>query len=140
MKYYVLEPEVAGGFGPKSVLDPHVRPPSVTTFHYEFDVWLGDPLLESVGCFIVTEALQEKIQALNATGVAFSTVVVSKSGQFDDLHPDCQLPEFVWLQVTGEPGKNDFGLSSKYSLVVSERILSTLKAAGMSHAEIAEYK
>jgi len=51
MKYYVLEPEVAGGFGPKLILDRHVRPASVTKFHYEFDVWLGAPLLEAVGCF-----------------------------------------------------------------------------------------
>src|SRR5579862_3690337 len=124
MKYYTLEPEVAGGFGAKSILNTAVRPPSVTKFHYEFNVWLGDPLLEAVGCFIVTEALKERIQAMNATGVSFSTVEVSKSGQFEDLHPNCQLPKFVWLQVTGKPGIEDFGLSSKHSMVVSERILN----------------
>ena len=140
MKYYVLEPEVAGGFGPKSLLNPGVRPPYVTKFNYEFDVWLGDPLLEAVGCFIVTEALKEKFQAMKSTGVSFSTVEVSKSVQFDDLYPNCQLPKFVWLQVTGEPGKDDFGLSSKHSLVVSQPILNTLQAAGMSHADISEFK
>ena len=46
MKYFQLEPEVAGGFGPNSILDPKVRPPRVTKFNYEFDVWLGDPVLE----------------------------------------------------------------------------------------------
>lgn len=140
MKYFTLEPEVAGGFGPNSILNTSVRPPSVTKFHYEFDVWLGDPLLEAVGCFIATEALKERIQAMNATGVSFSTVEVSKSIQFKDLYPNCQLPKFVWLQVTGRPGIDDFGLSSKHSLVVSEKIRNALKAAGMSHADISDYK
>ena len=140
MKYYVVEPEAAGGFGPKSILNPKVRPPSVTKFHYEFDVWLGDPLLEAVGCFIVTEALKNEIQAMNATGVSFSSVEVSKSGQFEDLYPNCQLPKFVWLKVTGQAGKNDFGLSSKDCLVVSERIMKILETAKVSHADISEYK
>ena len=140
MKYYVVEPEVAGGFGPHSIMNPEVRPPSITHFHYEFDVWLGDPLLEAVGCFIITEALKNEIEAMNATGVSFSSVEVSKSGQFEDLFPNCQLPHFVWLQVTGQPGKDDFGLSSNNCLVVSERVLTILKAAKMSHADIAEYE
>jgi putative Mn2+ efflux pump MntP len=60
MKWYVVEPEVAGGFGPNSILDPSVRPPLVTRFNYEFDVWLGDPILEAIGCFIVTQSLRRK--------------------------------------------------------------------------------
>lgn len=140
MQYCLVEPEVAGGFGPKSILNPKVRPPAVTHFHYEFDVWLGDPLLETVGCFIATDALKEKIQSLGATGVSFSTVEVSKSGQFEDLSPNCTLPSFVWLQVRGRPGKDDFGLSSEHILVVSERILRLLEVSNMSHADVSEYK
>ncbi len=77
---------------------------------------------------------------MNATGVSFSSVEVSKSGQFEDLYPNCQLPKFVWLKVTGQAGKNDFGLSSKDSLVVSERIMKILETAKVSHADISEYK
>src|SRR5579859_4713915 len=112
MKYYALEPEVAGFFGQNAVLaDPYARPPRITKFHYEFDVWLGDPLLEAVACFIVLESLKEKLLALRATGVAFGEVEVSTSEEFEELDPGLKLPKFAWLQVTGEAGKDDFGLS-----------------------------
>jgi hypothetical protein len=140
MKYYILEPEVAGGFGPKSILeDPAARPPRVRHFNYEFDGWLGDPLLETIACFIVTKSLEDKIAAMNATGFSFGLVEVSKSGEFKDFYPGRQLPAFTWLQVTGEAGKDDFGLSFKHSLVVSQRILDILREEGMSHCEIHEF-
>ena len=139
MKYYALEPEVAGGFGPHSIVDPKVRPPRVTKFNYEFDVWLGDPLLEAVGCFIVTESLKKMIAAMHATGVSFGTVEVSRSGEFEDLYPKRQLPVFVWLKVLGKAGRDDFGSSPTHGLVVSDRILKLLKKEGMSHGGITEF-
>jgi len=140
MKYYTLDPEVAGGFGPNSILDdPCTRPPRITHFNYEFAGWLGDPLLEAVACFIVTEPLKDRIAALHPTGVSFGTVEVSKSGEFEDLHPGRQLPIFVWLQVTGEAGEDDFGLSAMHNLVVSERVLEVLRQEGMSHCAIADF-
>jgi|ERR1051325_6709439 hypothetical protein len=141
MKYYMLEPEVAGGFGPNAILDnPSARPPQVSHFHYEFDVWLGDPLLEAVACFIVTESLKQKIAALQPTGVAFGVVEVSKSGEFEDLYPDRNLPKFAWLKVTGKAGEDDFGLSSNHCLVVSQRILDVLRDEGLSHCDVSEFK
>ncbi len=52
MKYYQLEPEVAGGFGEQSVIDRSSGKMVVRKLHYEFDGWLGDVLLESYLCFI----------------------------------------------------------------------------------------
>ena len=139
MKYYILEPEVAGGLGQNAVLDRSVYPPRVTSFHYQFDGWLGDPLLETVASFIVTGALKEKIEALQATGVQFGDVEISKSGEFEDFFPDRDLPRFAWLQVTGTAGGDDFGLSSTHRLVVSDRILGLLSTEGMAHCDITEY-
>ena len=140
MKYYALEPEVAGCFGDNTIfVDRMARPPRVTKFHYEFDVWLGDPLLEAVGCFIVLQSLQGKILMLGATGAAFGEVEVSASEDFEELCPGCRLPKFVWLQVPGRAGKDDFGLSSQHLLVVSQPILDLFKDAGMSHCEITEF-
>ena len=143
MAYYALEPEVAGGFGPNTVfLDVKARPPLIAKFNYEFDVWLGDPLLEAVGCYIVMETLREKIGTVQASGVSFGPVEISKSGQFQDLYPDVALPSFLWLQVTGNAGQDDFGLSriaSRTRLVVSGQILKILEEAGMSHCEIAPF-
>lgn len=139
MNYYVLDPEVAGGFGPNTIFaDLSTRPPRVTRFHYEFDGWSGDPLVTTVCCFIVTESLKEKILALRATGVAFGEVEVSTSSEFEEFCPGVKLPKFVWLQVTGNAGEDDFGMS-RIDLVVSQRVLELLKNAGMAHCDIAEF-
>jgi hypothetical protein len=59
MNYFVLEPEVAGGFGAHTAMDPTKRPPRVFRFHYEFEGWLGDEILETVACFISTKAVAD---------------------------------------------------------------------------------
>lgn len=140
MKYYVLQPEVAGFFGENAILaDPYARPPLITKFHYEFETWPIDPLLEAAACFIVLESLREKILTLQATGMTFGDVEVSKSPEVEEFYPGRMLPKFVWLRVSGKAGKDDFGLSSDHCLVVSQRILDLLKGDGMKHCEIKEF-
>ncbi len=145
MNYYVLEPEVAGMIGPKTVfIDRTSRPPLMERFNYEFNGWLGDPLLESICSYIVTESLKDKFLASQATGVMFGPVEITTSGEFDDwqaLTPDRHLPRFVWLKVNGVAGSDDFGYTSKYGtfLVVSECILDLLLGSGMSYCDIADF-
>lgn len=76
---------------------------------------------------------------LHPSGVTFGDVEVTKSGVFEDMHPNRILPPFSWLQVTGRPGKNDFGISTSGDLVVSERIMELLKAFGLNHCEVAKF-
>lgn len=140
MKYYILEPEVAGGLGNNAEIDTSVHPPLVKKFHYQFDGWLGDPLLETVASYIVTKSLKKRIELAQATGCEFETVEISKSGEFIDFYPDRELPEFAWLQITGIPGRDDFGLSSKHRLVVSQRMLDIFRDEGMAHCDIAEFE
>jgi len=71
MKYYYIEPEVAGGLGNDTVMNRSVHPPVVTKLHYQFDGWLGDVLLESSPCFIVTELAKQKLQDARLTGATF---------------------------------------------------------------------
>jgi hypothetical protein len=139
MTYFVLEPEVAGGFGPATTGDLRARPPQLEKFNYEFDVWLGDPLLEAVSTFIVTDRLKDRLIEAHASGVAFGDVEVTKAGIFLDMNGDRPLPAFSWLQITGRAGKDDFGLSSSGLLVVSERMMNLLKAFGLNHCDVSEY-
>jgi hypothetical protein len=140
MKYYAIEPEVAGGMGKGTVFD---RIPGRGTFvrklHYEFDGWLGDQLLAGAGSFIVTEKMAHDIEGAQLTGATFDEVEVSTSGEFDDLHPGRRLPRFVWLRAAGKPGQDDFGLAGNVRLVVSERALKVLRTLGISHASVAEF-
>jgi hypothetical protein len=139
MTYFELEPEVAGGFGPMTTGNLRARPPQLEKFNYEFEVWLGDPLLEAVGTFIVTDRLKERLIEARASGVAFGDVEVTKAGIFLDMNGDRPLPAFSWLQVTGRAGADDIGLSSSGLLVVSERIMNLLSAFGLNHCEVSKY-
>ena len=139
MTYFILEPEVAGGLGPATTGNLKVRPPQLEKFNYEFDVWPGDPLVEAVRNFIVTDGLKDALIEAHASGVAFGDVEVTKSGIFLDMNGDRPLPAFSWLQITGRAGKDDFGRSSSRRLIVSERMMNLLNAFGLKHCEVSEY-
>jgi hypothetical protein len=140
MNYHILEPEVAGGLGEDTVINRRIHPPEVSTLHYKFDGWLGDVLLESFPCFIVTMEAVQKLQGLPATGVYFGDVQATKSVQFHNIYPDRSLPEFRWLKVTGKAGDDDFGLAKDFRLVVSDRVLVALKELRLSNALIENYQ
>lgn len=134
--FYHLEPEVAGGIGPNSQLHREDGRLVVTNLNYEFDGWLGDALLETTPCFIVTDDARQMIEHANLTGISFSDVEVTKSGLFTDLHGDMVLPRFWWMIITGKPKVDDFGMATDLRLVSSDRALAILRKAGLANAEV----
>lgn len=54
MKFYILDPEVAGGLGTQTEIDSSVHPPLVKRLHYELDAWMGDDLVQTFPCYLVT--------------------------------------------------------------------------------------
>ena len=127
-QYFVLEPEVAGELGEGSVLDHSTRPVTVVKLEYHFMGWLGDDLLTTHPCFIVTHRLMEALQAFAGTGYSFDYLKVSKDEQFDEMHPGISLPQFAWMKTPGIAGADDVGLRPNGgSLVVSHRLLSLLR-------------
>ncbi len=125
--HFILEPEVAGGLGANTVMDRTSHPPQVMHLHYQFDGWLGDVLVESFPCFIVTRAAKEALIAAAVTGVQFGDVEVSTSDQFSEVCAGVVLPEFVRLEAVGGAGSDDFGVVKDGRLVVSERALAVLQ-------------
>lgn len=140
MKYYCLEPEVAGGWGKNTVFK---RTPGKATvvhkLHYEFDGWPGDELLESTPCFIMSERIAREIERDHLSGARFDNVEITTSDEFKELYPNRQLPKFVWLKVEGKAGQDDFGIAQDARLVVSERALGLLREFGVSQALTAEF-
>jgi hypothetical protein len=136
MEYYIIEPEVAGGFGKNTLLDSKTHPPVVQKLHYELDGWLGDELLETFPCYIVTQQLRQKFENAGMTGTGYATVEVTPSEQFEEFYPGRLIPNFVWLQVNGSPGIDDFGISKDNRLVVSERVL---KMAVLKHCDVTDF-
>lgn len=117
--FYVVEPEVAGGLGEGTQLDRSVHPPLVSRLHYVFDGWLGDDLIESFPCFIVTERLAVHLSESGLSGFQFRPTEVKPSEMFGELYPGRLLPTFRWLHVTGRAGLDDFGTTANARLVIS---------------------
>ena len=136
MKYYVLDPEVAGGLGERTSMDSSVHPPIVTRLHYEIDGWLGDDLVQSFPCYLVTNGLRERLATIQPTGVSFAPADVSASEDFKSMHPSAPLPKLVWIKIHGVPARDDFGLTADARLVVSDRVLSVLNAGRIEHCDV----
>ncbi len=139
MNYFVLEPEIAGGWGKRTVADTSVFPPAVASLHYRFDGWLGDELLEAFPCFLVTERLATRLRRSGLSGFRLQSVEVSTSEQFDELYPDRELPAFEWLQPVGRAGLDDFGLTDSHRLVVSGRALAILRKFRLRECLVTEF-
>jgi len=138
--YYYIEPEVSGGIGKQSVIDASRHPPLIKKLNFEFDGWLGDDIIESFPCFIVSDSLKNKIEQEKLTGFEIDEVEVTVSNTFDDLHGDKRLPKFHWLKATGKAGQHDFGIAKDLRLVISENALRVIRKTKIEHASIEEYE
>lgn len=138
--YYQIEPEVAGGWGENTVADTSVHPPVVHSLHYEFQGWLGDELLESFPCFLVSERVGHAIQAENLAGFSLEEVEISVSAQLRELQGGSLPPRFYWLKVAGRAAQADFGISESHLLVVSEEALAVLRRFSLNNADVSELK
>jgi len=135
--FYYVEPEVAGELGPSSVVDTTSHPPVVSRLEYRFTDWLGDGIVESFPCYIVTDELAKKLSEANVTGLAFDEVTVTLSPEADELI-DQPIPSWKWLKVTGQAFRDDIGVSDDHRLVASDRALDVFRQGGLANADIDE--
>ena len=135
--FFHIEPEVAGSIGPNSETHRVNSKLVVTRLNYEFSGWLGDAMLESTPCFIVTTDARHLIEKAALSGVAFGDVEVTRSASFRDLYGEREMPQFHWMVINGRPKIDDFGMANDLRLVVSDQALNVLKHAGIEHSEIA---
>ena len=134
MKSYIVEPEVAGTLGERTVLDNATHPRTVNRLHYQFEGWLGDVLLESYPAFIITDQVREALLEMEASGVGFGEVEVTTTKGFTELYPDRVLPKFVWLKPSGQVGRDDFATAGDGRLILSQRVVNLLNKLGLSNA------
>jgi hypothetical protein len=135
MIYHVLMPEVAGGLGTGTLMDTRVHPPAVGSLHYEVDGWLGDDLLESFPCFLISPEAAAALQFAALTGVGFDSAYVTIAPGAEDLVDD-RVTRFRWLQATGRPGADDVAVDAAARLVVSDRALTVLQAFRLAQCAI----
>ena len=152
MKLYLLEPEVAGGHGDNTVFEDLAlgERQKVKYLHYEFSGWLGDEILETFMAFIITENLVNTIKKSTLNGYIFENMEISINDLFRELYPNTKLPGFKRLIPKGYVEADDdnyktwtgedFCLSQKARLVVTEKALSLLKLHKMDYCDITELK
>ncbi|MCX7113289.1 MAG: hypothetical protein NTX45_24890 [Proteobacteria bacterium] len=154
MKLYELEPEVAGGFGENTVfsnlneVEQKRGRSTITHLNYEFSGWLGDELLETTPCFIVTMSLANDIEKSDLKGYKFEDVEISTNDEFKELYPMITLPEFKRIIPKGTVAVNsevfhnwsgdDFCISNNFILIVSERALNILKKHKLNYCDVRE--
>lgn len=122
--------------GERTDLDTTVHPAMVRRLHLQFNGWLGDDLLETFPCFVVTGRLRERIEQLGFSGCTFDELDATTSLVYEELYPNRKLPLFFWLKVSGEAGRDDFGISDDHYLVVSEKVLKYLRTFNFGNCEI----
>lgn len=137
--YFFLEPEVAGELGPDTAMNASVHPPRVSELHYEITGWLGDDLLESFPCYIVTDRCRNALEGRRFSGCSFSHVKVTASDTFYELYPGRSLPIFHWLKVNGKAGKDDFEISEDHRLTVSKRVLDVLNLFSIDNCDVENF-
>ena len=119
MAYYTLQPAVAGGLGDGTVMDTTMHPPLVERLHYEFEDWLGDDLVESFPCFLVSEPLAARLTAAGLGTFQLKDVALTMTPEAEELLADASFPDFYWLDVAGTAGRDDVGTTLTGLLVAS---------------------
>src|SRR6476619_7650634 len=134
MGYVYILPEIAGEHGERSVFDRSTWPPVVINLHYVFSSWLGDALVMGFSCYILTEPAAAALQADGMSGIRIADAEIATDLEYDNAYSNRPLPPFVWLQIVGKPGRDDFGMGRNHYLVLSERALQILSPFGLAHA------
>ena len=140
MHFYILSPEIAGGFGPHTELDSTCHPPKVDRLHYSFEGWLGDCLVESFPCFVATESVVVELKQEGLSGIDDSDVEISTSDEFREFYPNREIGRWRWLRAVGIPGEDDLAMTDSARLVASDRAVAILKRHGLEHCDLEEYQ
>lgn len=106
--------------------------------HFIFDGWLGDQLVESFPCYLITPGLAELLAAAGVTGFELAEAEIETSEQFRELYPERVLPPFKWLQIVGTPAKSDIYLTSDNRLAGSQKTLDVVLATNPKGFEFRE--
>ncbi|MFB6587896.1 hypothetical protein ACFCVQ_19990 [Bacillus thuringiensis] len=156
MNLYLLSPEVAGGHGEKTIYSNEKNigtegiSGKVQFLHYEFYGWLGDDLLESTPCFIVSEKLKNALLSSELKDFKLEECLISLSEEFQELYPGKELPNFWRLIPLGtvnhengdysEWSGHQFCLTIRGDLIVTEEVLSFLKSFTLKYCDISLLK
>jgi hypothetical protein len=107
---------------------------------YVLDGWLGDDLVRAHPGVLVTTPVKNALFRLRQpTGFRVTRARIRMSDFFRKHNPGRKLPPFCALAVHGEPGRDDMGLTTVGTLVVSRRVLDVLLDFRIGRSVLAQY-
>jgi hypothetical protein len=129
--FFNIEPEASGS--------PTVGSPPGTVACV-FDTWLGDDLIRAYPAVLVTTPVKRALLSLpQPTGFEITRARIRTSGFFRKHSPGKRLPTFWAIRARGHPGRDDLGLTTAGTLVVSRRVLDVLLDFRIGRAVLTQY-
>jgi len=105
-----------------------------------FDSWLGDDLVRAHPAVLATTPVKKALQGLHRpTGFEIGRARIRSSEFFRTHNPGKRLPAFWAIQVRGQAGRDDMGLTASGTLVVSRRVLDALLDFRIGRAVLTQY-
>ena len=131
MSFLTIEPEASGFLVPGGAAN---RVACV------FDTWLGDDLVRAYPAVLVRTPVKEALLSLDRrSGFEITRARIRASSFYRKHSPGKRLPVFWAIQVKGQAGRNDMGLTPAGVLVVSRRVLDVLLRFRIGRAVLAQY-
>ncbi len=109
MPFFIVEPEVPRQLGDNTVMDRGGPSLGVSYLEYAFDGWLGDELITAHPAFAATRSLADKFEAAGLSRFSLRDMETLRTDEFLAFFQHRELPQFVELVISGEPGVDDFG-------------------------------
>ena len=131
MSFLTIEPETSGFLTPGQ---PAGRIACV------FDTWLGDDLVRAYPAVLARTPVRKALLFLDHhTGFRITRARIRASAFYRKHSPGKRLPVFWAIEVNGQPGRDDLGLTPAGVLVVSRRVLDVLLRFRIGRAVLAQY-
>lgn len=131
LSFFTVEPEASGS--PATDLLPD-RVVCV------FDSWLGDDLVRAHPAVLVTTPVKRALLGLQGHSGFEITRARSRTSEFFRKHdPGRRLPPFWAIDVRGQAGRDDMGLTPVGILVVSRRVLDVLLDFRIGRAVLTQF-
>lgn len=145
MRFYKLEPEIAGEIGDNSIIQyENGKISKIKYLEFRFTDWLGDELISTHPCYIITENLKEEILLNKLRGIQFQNILISFSDEFFELNDSTVIPNFVQIICENKyEEKNDVIIQDFYvneykELIVSENALNVFQNHTLNNCVIQE--
>lgn len=105
-----------------------------------FDTWLGDDVVRAYPVVLVRTPIKEALMSLDrGSGFEMTRARIRASSFYRRHSPGKRLPVFWAVQVNGQAGRDDMGLTPAGVLVVSGRVLNVLLRFRIGRAVLAQY-